>query len=445
MQLYLTMPQPGETITEGTIVEWLAKPGSFLKEGAPVASLETEKAIFEYESPFEGTFVKVLHDGGTRVKVAAPIAVMEVAEDKAQGYMMLGLGKPVDESVAALAKEKAQAATAKYIETNAPTQSTPATTNSHALKISPFVRQLAVKNNISEATLAGLADADGRVSKEAIENFISGRGRSGTPREIAGGATEISGNTHAGGSRTAPTGSSPQGDFETVACSAIRMRIADNMVLSKTKIPHAHNGIAVDLTRVIEFREKNKDSFKQKNGTALNLLSIIYPALIAAIKKVPVVNASYDDSTPKHQIKKFKKINLGIAAGTEHGLVIPVVQDIGSLNFAAFNKTLNDKLERATTQKLMPPDLMGATLIFNNFGFFGTQIGVQVIQYPMAATLGMSVIEKRAVVINDEIKIRTMSDFILSFDHRVMDGRETGIFLATLKKEIEALNFSHVP
>jgi len=265
-------------------------------------------------------------------------------------------------------------------------------------------------------------DHGGRITKEAIESYLKGQGVQTKPKATVG----------------------PEGEFTAETCSAIRMRIADNMVKSKSKIPHAHNGIAVDVTHIIEYRDKHKDEFKKQNGVSLTFLSLIQPALINAIQKFPMVNASYDDSHTPHQIKLFKHINLGVAVGTEQGLVIPVIKDIGNLSFNDFNAQLNDKIERAQNQKLKPDDLMGGTIIFNNFGFFGTQIGVQVIGYPMAATLGMSVIEKRVVPVDDKIVIRTMCDFILSFDHRVMDGRETGLFLALLKKEVEALKFEHV-
>lgn len=438
-KLYLSMPQPGETITEGTIVEWIAKPGSLLKEGDPVAQLETEKAVFEYECPFDGTFIEVLHQGGSRVKVAAPIAIMDVADDKAQTYIMMGIGKEVEGLKVESRKsdsekrEAAQTAAKQFCETKPLERSTPHEASS--TKLSPLIRKLAAQHNLSDDILNSLAakNPEGRVTKEAIENYISGGAQvstSSAQAAISQGIPASTGNT--------------QNDFTAVPCSAIRMRIADNMVLSKSKIPHAHNGIAVDITHVVEYREKNKDAYKSKNGTNLNFLTLIYPALIAAIKKTPVVNASYDDTKQPHQIKLFNKINLGVAVGSENGLVIPVVHDVASLSAKEFNVTLNDKLDRAQKQKLMPNDLMGATLIFNNFGFFGTQIGVQIIQYPMAATLGMSVIEKRAVVIGNEIKIRTMSDFILSFDHRVMDGRETGIFLSELKRGIENLKFETI-
>lgn len=443
-QLYLTMPQPGETITEGTIVSWLVKPGDQISEAQPLAELETEKAVFEYESPFEGKLVRILHDAGKRVPVAEPIAVVDCDAAKAEMYKMMGIAKDagtqtevsIQQQKTVETTHKKEAPVVKSQQVVSKNEPTP--TVSVALKLSPYVRKQALQNQLSDSQLQVLADAEGRVTKTALDEFLSGGVVSNLKSHVA--ASNVK-------TFTAPKPQEIASDaYRVEPCSAIRMRIADNMVQSKLKIPHAHNGIAVDVTRVVDFRETQKNVFKKSHGVNLNFLSLIYPVLVAALQKFPMINASYDDSTNPHQIKYFNHINLGVAVGSEHGLVIPVVKNIESLSFREFNQKLSELLDKAQTRKLKPDDLMGATLIFNNFGFFGTNLGVQVIQYPMAATLGMGTIEKRVVPVNDgtAIGIRTMSDLVLSFDHRVMDGRETGQFLKFLKEGIENLDFSHV-
>jgi 2-oxoisovalerate dehydrogenase E2 component (dihydrolipoyl transacylase) len=433
-KLYITMPQPGETITEGTLVSWLVKVGDTVEEGTPLAELETEKAIFDYESPFQGVMTQILKEGGSRVKVASPLAVIDVDADKAKTYIMMGIAKEVDGAVLAWVdtgvdpyvndKIKPQQ---KPISQPLSNPSFPSSHFSGEIKMSPHVRKLATENRVPLADLKTLAaqNAEGRVTIGAIENFVTGR--VGADPRVGPKAPSV---------QSIPL----QGDFTAIACSAIRLRIAENMVLSKSKIPHAHNGIAVDVTNVEAYRQKTKDEYKTQNGTNLNFLTLIQPALVAAMKKYPLINSSYHDANPERpEIHVFNKINLGVAVGTEYGLVIPVIPDVAALDTKKFNAVLNDKIARAQSKKLKPDDLMGATLIFNNFGFFGTQMGVQVIQYPLAATLGMSVIEKRVVPIDDKVSIRTCCDFVLAFDHRVMDGRETGLFLSELKKQIESL------
>lgn len=432
-KLYITMPQPGETITEGTLISWRVTVGDKITEGMPLAELETEKAVFDYESPFAGTITQILKEGGSRVKVASPIAVIDVDADKAKTYIMMGIAQEVgalreapDSGVSTPISDT------KKIKPQQPSLQ-PASNFSGEIKMSPHVRKLAVENRITLVDLKNLAsqNAEGRITISAIENFTAlpvGADRACPPLEGIG-------LVHP----SVPSVLSP-GDYTATPCSAIRLRIAENMVLSKSKIPHAHNGIAVDVTNIEAYRKKTKDEYKIQNGTNLNFLTLIQPALVAAIKKYPLINSSYHDANPSRpEIRIFNKINLGVAVGTEHGLVIPVIPDVAALDTKKFNAILNDKTARAQSKKLKPDDLMGATLIFNNFGFFGTQMGVQVIQYPLAATLGMSVIEKRVMPIDDKVSIRTYCDFVLAFDHRVMDGRETGLFLSTLKKQIESL------
>ena len=409
-QLYLTMPQPGETISEGTIVSWLAKVGDTLTEGQNLAELETEKAVFEYESPFEGTLVKIIHQEGERVKVAAPIAIMEVPAEKAEIYQMMGIANTVDGDAPSAdantsSPEPSPAATK-------PAQVSPQQNTKSPIKMSPLIRKLAKEHGLNDSVLQSLADDKGRITKTAIENYISKKPSAPQSR--------------------ATTQSHHNADVSITPCSAIRMRIAENMSLSKSKIPHAHTSLSIDMTGIVALKKQGSQA----------LMTLIKPALVKAIEKCPLVNSSYDDAPSVHQIKTFHKINLGMAVGSEHGLIIPVIHDIASQSAEEFDKNLKDKINKAQNKKLMPHDLSGATIIFNNFGFFGLTRGVQVIQYPMAAIIGMGALERRVVPIDDtdELTIKTMSEFTLSFDHRLIDGREAGLFLNALKSEIESLS-----
>lgn len=424
VKIYLTMPQPGETITEGTIVKWLTAPGKTVEEGEAIAELETEKAVFEYESPFQGTVVKLVQTQGKRVPVAEPIAVMEVAQDKAKIYDMMGIAKFVD-----AAPRETEQGPPKQDKTGLSPVAREAAPAGRAvagdLTMSPHVRRQAGEHKLSTQILHSLADGSGRVTAEAIEKYLGGAAAS--KREAVPGI-----DTHLK-------------DYTAQTCTAIRRRIADNMVLSVRTIPHAHTGLAVDVTAVVSYREQHKEAFKKKLAAPLNFLSLLYPALVKAITNNPLVNASFHDAGDASEIRVFNKINLGVAVGTEHGLVIPVIHDMAGLSFTEFNRQLNDKIRRAQAKKLMPEDFQGATLTFNNFGYFGTSFGVQIIQPPLSATLGMGAIERKALVgKKDEIVVRSLVNFVLSFDHRVLDGREAGLFLTTLKKEIETLTFAHV-
>lgn len=211
------------------------------------------------------------------------------------------------------------------------------------------------------------------------------------------------------------------------------------MVLSKKTIPHAHINLNIDVTNVVELRNKLKDSFKKKNGVSLGYLPLIFPSLKKAITAYPLVNASFQEAPNSCAMKIYKKINLGIAVDTEKGLYIPVLKDAGSKNFIGFAKDLEELLNRAKVNKLNVSELTGVTFTFNNYGFFGTEMGVQIILPPQSTTLGMGAIQKRPWVVNDQIVIRWISEFTLAFDHRVLDGRDAGLFLLELKKLIENL------
>lgn len=414
--LSITMPQPGETITEGLIVAWKKSAGDFVKEGEILAELETEKALFDYASPFEGKLTEILFPDNSRVKVGLPIATIEVAAEKEKHYALLGLAQPASPNKNKSPENHRQQACPSREPEKMAGPVAQAVKNFSA-KTSPYVRKLAREKGLTLAAIDRLAaeSPDGRVTLAMLNNTIPIQDTK-TPAKPA----------------TAT-------NYSAQPCSPIRMRIAENMVLAKTRIPHAHTGLAVDVSRVIKYRDSIKDDFKQRAGQNLSFLSLIYPALVEAIKKFPVVNASYHDATMPHEIRLFNKINLGIAVGSEHGLFIPVMHDIENFKRDAFNQKLNDLIKRSHENKLSVDELTGATLIFNNFGFFGTSIGVQVISYPLAATLGMGVIEKRVVPTSDGITVHEMADFVLAFDHRVMDGRDAGLFLSSLKEGIENL------
>jgi len=423
-QLYITMPQPGETITEGTIVKWIAKAGDVVAEGTPLAELETEKALFEYESPFAGKILKILQSEQSRVPVATPIALIDVDSNKAKQYLMLGIAEEADASSgikeASLQQGRQQdsahpASTKKSAEVSLPT-------GKSDLKLSPYVRKLANEHQISHESLVGLAkqNLENRVTKEAIEALIEGG-----PRKTAAPTTQ----------------NSAQKDYDILPFSPIRLRIAENMVKSKQTIPHAHTGLTVDLTNLLKFREAHKGDFQKTQGVSLSLLTLMLPSLIQAIRAYPAVNASYVGEAKTAEIRIFRKIHLGVAVGTDAGLMTPVIKNADALSPVEFAKKMQDVVDRANRKKLLPDDFSGTTFLFNNFGYFGLNSGVQVIQYPLAATLGMGCLEKKVVPIGDGFAVRDTANFFLAFDHRVIDGLEAGKFLTTLKNSLEEFSF----
>lgn len=390
------MPQPGETITEGTIVNWIAKVGDKIHEGQMIVELETEKAVFEYESPYEGKLLEILEPANKTVPVGNPIALFEVEEAKANNYSMLGIGKKTGDQKT---ESKPQATMTKPISPKGPA------------KTSPLIRRLMQEYHIEPEALDFIEGTGpgGRITKENLQTYLANK-------------------------------KNPSGEEDVVVepCSPVRVRIAEHMVKSKKIIPHAHISLSVDVTRVVEHRERVKEAFKKQYGIGLGYLPLLFPALKKAILRHPLVNASFREEQKSMAI--YKKINLGIAVGLEKGLFIPVIHHAEKMNYLEFAKEADDLLGRANSGKLTVTDLTGVTFTFNNYGFYGTTIGVQIILPPQSSTLGMGVIQKRSWVVGDEIKIRHVSDLTLAFDHRLMDGRDAGLFLLSLKKSLE--NFS---
>lgn len=389
MKILLTMPQPGETITEGNIIRWIVPEGSPVKESQPIVELETEKAVFEYESPYEGKLVEITAKEGETVPVGNPIAVFEVSSEKAAVYFMLGIGKKTEETV----------------------QKT-------AGGLSPLVRHLLQEYGISVSELDRIRGTGpgGRITKENILQYLESK--KGPPKkELAAGK-----------------------DVETVSLSPIRLRIAEHMVRSKAAIPHAHTGLSIDLTRLVEYRNKSKKIFMEKHGIPLGILALIFPCIKKAIRAYPIVNASLLDEAGVKKLALNKKINLGVAVDTERGLYIPVIRNSQDMDRIAFARSVAEVIDRTRKNKLLPADLTGMTFTFNNYGYYGTTLGIQIILPPQVTTLGMGRIELRPHVTGLKIEIRSIADFVLAFDHRVIDGREAGLFLTSLKESLE--NFS---
>lgn len=429
-QLYIQMPQPGETITEGTIVKWLAKAGDVVVEGTPLVELETEKALFEYESPFEGTIVKILHDDQSRLPVATPIAIMDVSDAKAKQYLMLGIAEEVNGGAmtAEVAKSSPAASTVKS-SVSQPAAQTAVPQKYVDVILSPYVRRVAMEHGVSNEVLQslGAAHPEGRITKETIEDFVKS------------GAVPKNTNQTQGAAKSA---SSADQGYDVMPFSPIRLRIAENMTKSKQTIPHAHTGLTVDMTNVVKYREANKESFQKKNGVSLSLLTLMLPTLIKAIRAFPGVNASYVGEGSSAEIRLFKSINLSLAVGTEAGLMTPVIKNVQALSVVDFAQKMKDVVDRASRKKLMPDDFSGTTFLFNNFGYFGLNSGVQVIQYPLAATLGMGCLEKKVVPLGEGIAVRDTANFFLAFDHRVIDGLEAGQFLTMIKESLENFAFT---
>jgi len=289
---------------------------------------------------------------------------------------------------------------------------------------------------------------EGRISKEDILNYIEARGGAAAPPPIpATGAAEArAGVTPAAAvSREsgppdiptpAPTPEMPRfvGEAEVVAMTPMRKAIAEHMVMSKRTSAHVNTIFEIDMTAIVNLRERHKDEFEKREGIKLTFTPFIVKALVDTVREYPVLNCSVSGENIIHK----KQINVGIAVALEAGLIVPVVKDAHLKSFTGLALAINDLAQRARTKRLKPEDVQNGTISITNPGIYGSLFGTPIISQPQVAILGVGGIEKRPVVVNDAIAIRSMMYLSLSFDHRVIDGAVADQFMASLKARLQS-------
>ncbi|MDQ6712100.1 MAG: 2-oxo acid dehydrogenase subunit E2 [Candidatus Dormibacteraeota bacterium] len=406
MATSVKMPQLGESITEGTISKWLKQPGDQVKKYEGLVEIITDKVNAEVPAPLSGVLKEIKVKEGATVTVGTEIAVIE-------------------ESVpAAASAPKSQPAPQTAIAAPAPAEES--ATESRT-RLSPAVRALIEEHRISDSELSKIEGSGmgGRISKKDIEDYVAKRAQPAG----ANGERQQAGT----GPGTAPA-STPG---TTVPLSPMRRAIAANMLKSKQTIPHAWTVAEVDMTSVVRFRQKAKESFKQREGIDLTFVPIIVKAVVEGLKAVPVLNASWsDDGVVLH-----KDINVGVAVSVDDGLIVPVIHQADRLSIAGLAKAIDDLAKRARAAKLGIPDVQGATFTVNNPGTFGTILSYSIIAPPQAGILAMDAIVKRPVVVEgDAIAVRSMMNLCLSFDHRVLDGVSAARFLQGVRRWLEGFS-----
>jgi 2-oxoisovalerate dehydrogenase E2 component (dihydrolipoyl transacylase) len=407
------MPQLGESITEGTISKWLKKPGDQVKKYEGLVEIITDKVNAEVPSPLTGVLTEIKVKEGTTVTVGTEIAVME-------------------ETVTAGASQRpAPAAPTATAPADAVVVSSPlggegqggGGSSEGRTRLSPAVRALIEEHRISDAELSRIEGSGigGRISKKDVEDYVAKRAQ---PAAANGEQRE----------KTATAAPTPG---TTIPLSPMRRAIASNMLKSKQTIPHAWTVAEVDMTNVVRFRQKVKESFKQREGIDLTFVPIMVKAVVEGLKAVPILNASWtDDGVLLH-----KDINVGVAVSVDDGLIVPVIHQADRLSIAGLAKATDDLAKRARAGKLGIPDVQGATFTVNNPGTFGTILSYSIIAPPQAGILAMDAIVKRPVVVDgDAIAVRSMMNLCLSFDHRVLDGVSAARFLQGVRRWLEGFS-----
>jgi pyruvate dehydrogenase E2 component (dihydrolipoamide acetyltransferase) len=429
----IVMPQMGESIVEGTITKWLKKPGDKIQRDEPLFEISTDKVDAEIPAPASGVLQEIKVSEGTTVQVNTVVGT--IASD--------GEGAVVKAAPAAEKKASAPAAPAAKAVAPAPASPAPAAAkhevDDHA-RSSPLVRKIAREHNVDLAQVKG-SGLGGRITKEDILAFIEGQEKSGTA------AAPVSAPVPSRAEYTTPTPVSapasprppaPSIPGELVPMTNMRRIIAQRMIESRRTSAHVHCMFEVDLTRIVNLRNKLKSGFEQRNGARLTFMPFFVRAAIIALQQFPIVNASVEGDN----IRYHKHVNVGIAVALDWGLIVPVLKNADELNFLGLQRGITDLGERARSKKLKPEEVEGSTFTVTNPGQFGAVFGLPIINQPNSAIMGVGGITKMPLVVTDKdgadsIAIRSVVHLTLGYDHRMIDGAVADQFMAFVKKTLE--------
>ncbi len=471
MQTKVIMPQMGESIFEGTITKWLKKVGERVERDEPLFEISTDKVDSEIPAPASGFLNEILISEGQTVQIDTVVAVigseaggeeetidqvseraeepaMAVTATKAAPVKPVSLGEQAPEvpaKQAVSASDRAQGEPVTAGAHPAPPSGLPAGARSRDIRTSPLVRRLARENNIDLAQVRGTG-LEGRITKEDIMSYLSRLEKADAREQLASkpASARIESDAESKArvqpverpqdAASAPSDAHAPGEESvTVPMSQMRRLIAEHMVMSKKTSAHVNTVFEVDMTAIVRLREKSKEEFVKREGIGLTYTPFIAKAVVETVREFPVLNSSVSGDN----IIYTKAINLGIAVALENGLIVPVVRNAQLKSFTGLALAIHDLAERARTKKLKPDEVQGGTISITNPGIYGALFATPIINQPQVAILGVGGIEKRPVVVNDAIAIRSMVCLSLSFDHRVIDGAVADQFMAELRNNLQ--------
>jgi pyruvate dehydrogenase E2 component (dihydrolipoamide acetyltransferase) len=417
------MPQMGESIFEGTITKWLKKPGDKVQRDEPLFEISTDKVDAEIPAPASGVLQEIKVAEGNTVQVNTIVGTISADGESAAP------AKTAPAPTPAPAQKKEAAAPAPPPQP-APTPSPAHETQDEDVRSSPLVRKLAREHNVDLSQVSGTG-IGGRITKQDIMAFIE-KGPATAPAPSPAPAP-------AQPSPSQPSRSAPAAvPGDVVPMSQMRKIIAQRMIESRRTSAHVHAMFEVDLTRIVNLRNKLKNSFEQRNGARLTFMPFFVRAAIIALQQFPIVNASIEGDN----IRYHRHVNAGIAVALDWGLIVPVLKNADELNFLGLQRGITDLGERARSKKLTPADVEGSTFTITNPGQFGAVFGLPIINQPNSAIMGVGGITKQPMVItdkdgNDSIAIRSVVHLTLGYDHRLIDGAVADQFMAVVKKALE--------
>ena len=418
----VVMPQMGESIVEGTLTKWLKKSGDRVERDEPLFEISTDKVDTEIPSPSAGVLAEVLVEEGKTVAINTVVARIDE-----KGEAAAPAPKPAESAAPPLpvpvSPPPAEAPPA-------PAQEEPSEEDLGPL--SPLVRKMARENNIDLRQVKGTG-AGGRITKQDMEAYLAAQATvPAAPAPVAPSpAPPVPPSAPAEAAPPPPRTEAPKARVEPM--SIMRSKIAEHMMMSKRTSAHVTTVHRIDMSKVARIRERNKEEVKARYGYSLTFLPFFARAAVAALRAFPLVNASVEGNN----IIYHNEINIGIAVSLEGGLIVPVIRRADELNVLGLQRAIVDLAARARSRQLKPEEVHGGTFSITNFGSNGSLFGTPVINQPQVAILGVGVVEKAPVVIDDAIAIRHVSLTGLTFDHRLIDGALADEFIQKMKSVLE--------
>jgi 2-oxoglutarate dehydrogenase E2 component (dihydrolipoamide succinyltransferase) len=396
MSIEIKVPPLPESVSDATLIVWHKAAGESVSRDENLVDLETDKVVLEVPSPVSGTIAKILVENGATVEAGDVLAILEAGEVVA--------GTSADDTKDT---EKQAAASAD------PTPDGP-------IKTSPAVRRLLDEHDLDASMVLGTGK-DGRINKSDVMSFLKSDDSSnvtpGDPQQ------EVVETVAPGFERSE----------QRVEMTRLRARIAERLVDAQQTAAMLTTFNEVDLTEVIALRKRYRDSFESKHNVRLGFMSFFAKAAVEALKQFPVVNASVEGT----EIIYHNYFDIGIAVSSDRGLMVPVVRDVDQMSFAKFETALNELAGKAQAGTISMEDLTGGTFTITNGGIFGSMMSTPILNQPQSAILGMHSIQQRAMVIDGTIVARPMMYLALTYDHRIIDGKEAVQFLVAIKEQIE--------
>jgi pyruvate dehydrogenase E2 component (dihydrolipoamide acetyltransferase) len=430
----IVMPQMGESIFEGTITKWLKKPGDKVQRDEPLFEISTDKVDAEIPAPASGILQDIKVVEGNTVQVNTVVGTI-AGDGEAVATSVAPPKATVPASAPAAPPKTQEAAPRPPAPPEAAREEPGREEEEDHARSSPLVRKIAREHNVNLSQVAGTG-MGGRITKQDIMAFLDKPETAAAPA-VSAGQTAATASSSASSQRpAAATPADIPGDV--VPMTQMRKIIAQRMIESRRTSAHVHAMFEVDITRIVQLRNKTKATFEQRHGARLTFMPFFVRAAIIALQQFPIVNASIEGEN----IRYHRHVHVGIAVALDWGLIVPVLKNADELNFLGLQRGISDLGERARSKKLKPDEVEGSTFTVTNPGQFGAVFGLPIINQPNSAILGVGGITKTPLVVtdkdgNDSIAIRSVVHLTLGYDHRLIDGAIADQFMAFVKKTLE--------